>query len=769
MRRSHRGLRPSGWQNDRRPAGHEVAFSTERMPKTSLLPVIGLAGVLLAAAASAQETAARGDRPERPALAAREFAGVFAHDGALLAAAKSYRATFTADGAVFEPALGKDAQTAHRFGVRTVDVRRGGRAVLVAADDAPVRSHDRRTVTFARPGVDERFTATPAGLKHSLVFAERPAGPGDLTVRVAIDTTLPRAAGDELAWRDERGNGVALGEVIGIDAQGQRCSGSARHVAGGVELLLPAAFVDRAVFPLELDPLIGTSIQAYAGLDCDFPDVAYDAFSNTYCVVWTQFLGGGATGIVGSVWLADTLGFGYAFAINQPGDEDSVRVCSIGGTGLFVIVWVNYAGSASSIQGLALEPQQALGTSVFTIDGPANVWSPVVSSEATPYDDDCLVAWLDGTYGLLGCSVAIDASFQVSATPIVQLAGGNVSEPAFSKQGGDPGVHLLTWTDRPPGQPGWIRAQVVDNDLNPLGPGAWIQNSPQNTGFSASDGDGFVFLVAWEEQEIANPSATDVRGKIVTVGPGGITSVGSALDLAAYPNDVDYSCDVAMLGDRFGIAYMVADAAAPFFDDCYARVLSRQGAAIGAELRLDVTPGTGYVYEHAPRLIGRRDGDPYTIADDGLCVFADQSITTGDSDVGLQRLEATGPGGPIVDLGGGCGPGGLAASLGPFALGNPAAPLELYGAQPLAVPFVLLGMAGARISCGVCSFVDPTTFWFVPNTAGTAATALSIPGAPALVGFTFDFQFASFNVLYVGCPALPGVALSNVVRATIGV
>lgn len=746
------------------------------MPRTSLLRVASLvsraslAGALLIAAPAAQGPTLRGERPQRAPVATREFAGVFAHDGELLAVAKNYRATFTADGVVFEPALGKDAPAAHRFGVRTVDVRRGGRSLSVAADGPPLRSHDRRTVTFARPGVAERFTATPAGLKHSLVFAERPAGAGDLTVRVAIDTTLPHAAADaELAWRDDRGNGVALGEVVGIDAQGQRCRGSACCVDGGVEFGLPAAFVDRAVFPLELDPLIGTSIQGYAGLDCDFPDVAYEAFSNTYCVVWTQFLGGGATGVVGSVWLADTVGFGYAFGINQPGDEGSVRVCSVGGTGLFVIVWVNQAGGASSIQGLALEPTQAQGTNVFTIDGPANVWSPVVSSEATPYDDDCLVAWLDDTYGLLGCSVAIDPSFQVSATPIVQLAGGNVSEPAFSKQGGDPGVHLLTWTDRPPGQPGWIRAQVVDNDLNPLGPGAWIQSSPQNTGFSASDGDGFVFLVAWEEQETANPSATDVRGKVVTVGPGGITSIGGVLDLAAYPNDVDYACDIALLGDRFGIAYMAADATAPFYDDCYARVVSRQGAAIGAELLLDVTPGTGYVYEHAPRLIGRRDGDPYTIADDGLCVFADQSITTGDSDVGLQQIEATGPGGPIVDLGGGCGPGGLALSQGPFALGNPAAPLELFGAQPLAVPFVLLGAAGARISCGVCSFVDPTTFWFVPNTAGTATTSLPIPGAPALVGFVFDFQFASFGVLYVGCPALPGVALSNVVRATVGV
>jgi hypothetical protein len=94
-------------------------------------------------------------------------------------------------------------------------------------------------------------------------------------------------------------------------------------------------------------------------------------------------------------------------------------------------------------------------------------------------------------------------------------------------------------------------------------------------------------------------------------------------------------------------------------------------------------------------------------------------------------------------------------------------PLELYGAESLAVPFVLLGMPNARINCGVCSFVDPTNAWFVPNTAGTAITSLEIPGDPLLIGFSFDFQFATFNVLYVGCPALPGVAASNIMRATI--
>ncbi|MCB9879159.1 MAG: hypothetical protein H6835_16305 [Planctomycetes bacterium] len=709
-------------------------------------------------------------RAQAPAVsAAQRCAGVFAHDDQLVAAAKSWRATFGERGVTFRPALGREAPAAHTLTLATRTIARGD-VMLLGAHDAstPLRRHDRERVTFAWPGVDERYHARPDGLEQSFVFARRPAGRGDLVVTLDVATDLaPDATGAR--WLDEHDNGVAIGEVIAIDGKGERCRGERRLAAdGALELRLPGAFVDRCVYPLELDPLIGTATQAYNGVDADFPDVAYDGFSDTYCVAWTQFYGGGQTGIVGSVFTADPLGFGYAFGINQNLDADSVRVTSIGGTGVFVMVWVSYDQNGNWIDGIAFEPVQAQSTGLFTIDGPFDVWNPLLSGEATAYDDDCLCAWLDSTYGLLGCTIQVDVNLQVGATPVIQVAGGNVFEPAISKQGGDAGLHLVTWVDRPVGSPGWVRAQVVDHDFNLLGPGAWIQNAPQDAGYPAVDGDGFRFLVAWEEQEVQNPSTTDVRGKIVTVGQGGVTSVGTALDLVAAPGVIDYAADVSLLGDWFGLAFMKATPTGIYSDDCWAQVLSPAGAPIGPAQRLDVNTTNYYRYEHAPRLIGRRCGDPSTQHDDGVVVFADQSTQSPfDSDIGVQGLEALGPGGPVTDLGGGCGPGGLATSNGPFAIGNPAAPLELFGAQPLAIPFVLVGMPDARVSCGVCSFVDALGVWFAPNSAGTVATTLAIPGDPGLVGASIDFQFLSFNVLYVGCPALPGVALSNAVRATI--
>jgi hypothetical protein len=724
--------------------------------------ILGLVGAL-ALPGTAQR---QGRAPDRAAVATRTVAGVSDFGGGVAAVAQRYRAEFGERSVTFRPALGKQAPRAHTWCTTTTAITRGDTLVLDAAAAQPGHTHDRTSATLHWPVVAEKYAAQPDGLKQSFVFAEPPRGHGDLEVHLAIDTTLVRAPG-AFVWHAENGPAVTLGDVVGIDARGARCRGELRPTTTGVTLVLPADFVDHATYPLELDPLIGAPFQALAGVDADFPDVAYDAYSDTFCVVWTQYFANGTVGVVGSVFDADTWVFGYAFGVNQPGDEDSVRVTNIAGTGLFVMVWVNHRQNGNSISGLAFEPTQAQATTVFTIDGPGPLGMPVLSGEATLFDDDCLVVWRDDSFGLLGCSVAIAQNLQVSATPILQLGGINAVEPAISKQGGNPGLHLVTWIDRPPGLPGRVRAQVVDHDMNLVGAGVFVQNVPQDCGFPAVDGDGFKFLVGWEEQEAVNPSATDVRGRIVTVSQAGVTSIGGVLDLAVYPNDLDFAVDVARLGDKFGIAYMGAVGTLPFHDDAWFRVVSGTGALIGPELRLDVTPGTQYRYEHGPRLIGRCAGDAQLNVDDGLCVFADQNAQTYDSDVGLQPIEAMGPGGSIVDLGGGCGPGGLASSLGPAALGNSALALELFGAQPLAVPFVLLGLAGPTLGCGVCTVIQPLSVSFVPNTAGSATFPFAIPGTASLVGFAFDFQYVSFNVLYVGCPAVPGVAASNVVRVTL--
>lgn len=726
-----------------------------------------MCALILVASGSASAQRPDAARAPGPAFSTAAAAGVMQHDGALLGVGRNYRATFGERDVEFLPALGKTAPRAQPFRISLQSVRRGEQQLLLAATQKPQRSHDRTSVTFAWPDVAERYETVAAGLEQSFVFAQRPVGHGDLVVDLCVATDLQPRRGKGITYRDAHGNGVNVGEVTGIDASGARVAGTIVFTAQGLRLSLPAAFVDAAIYPLVLDPLIGTATEALPSADTDYADVAYDAYTDTYCVVWTQFYGGGSTGIVGSVWLRGGMSLGYAFGVNQGGDEDSVRVCHIAGTGVFVMVWVNRTSGGDSICGLAFEPSQAQATNVWTLYGPGVVASPVLSGEATVFDDDCLVAWLDGTYGLIGCSVEVDQQLQVSATPLIQIAGGNVTEPAFSKQGGNIGMHVLTWVDRPIGQAGWVRAQVVDHDMNLVGPGVWVQNVPEDAGYPAVDGDGFLFLVAWEQQEIANPSGYDIKGRMLTVGNNGVTSQGAVLDLVTYPGDLDIGVDVARLGDKFGICYEGRLASAPQYGDVYFLAIARNGTPIGAEQRADLTLGNNYINEYVPRLIGRCAGDATLVSEEGLLVFSDQSVATADANIGLQTIAAMGPGGAVLDLGGGCGPGGLAAINGPFALGNHTLQVELFGAQPLAVPFLLIAWPSPVQTCGACTAINPWSSRFVPNAAGYAATPLPLPGDPAFLGIDLQFQFASFNVPYVGCPLAPGFALSNILQATL--
>lgn len=707
-----------------------------------------------------------------PTSALDGFAAVSDQGPEVLAVGRRWRARFDERSLEYRPALGKAAPRCYPLRIELQSVHRDGSEVDFAK--RPVeRRVDRESlrIDFARPGLVERYEARPEGLAQSLVFEARPAGSGDLVARFAVATDLALTGSTEqsVSWRARGLGGVELAGVLGLDALKRTVRGSVKPTASGYELRLPGWFVDAATYPLVLDPLLGPVSEGLAGYDVDFPDAAYEPFADAWALGWTMYSGGGASDAVGALFRASDNAQVMAFVINQSGDEEAVRVTSIQGMGVFVFAWHNLppGGNALRIATMTLEPTQPAASQVYVI---GNGHTPQLSGEATPYDDDCLVVWEDDQAGVVGASLQVNPDLTMAMTqPIVIGGGPDATEIAISKQGGDVGMHVVTWIDRPPGMPGWLRAQVVDHDMNPMGPGAWLQNVPLDAGYPAVDGDGFHFFAAWEQQEAQNPAAVDVLGRTFTVGAGGITSLGQVFDVAVYPGDLDGMPDVARIGERYGVVYQSGSSTQVFVDDCYYRTFTRAGAPIGPEFRLDVTITGNYAYEHAPRIVSKCDGDAASTSDHALVAFADQDNRSAESNVGLQKVEAMGPGGAVVDLGGGCGPAGLCAVRGPCALGNDAFAIDLHGAQPLAVPFLAVGFAGRpMLSCGVCSLVDPHLFQFWPSTSGSATGLLPIPGDAALVGLALELQWAAWNVAYVGCPVVPGVAVSNRVRATIG-
>ncbi len=745
-----------------------------------VLPAI----LLLAASAASQKhlaTRRAGREPDTApphaevVSAARQFACVSEGNGEVLALGSRWRAVFGDSDVSFQPAFGRQAARDWPLRLELLTIRRQDAALPTAA---PMRRVDQalRRVEFDRGTVVERYEARPEGLELSLVFAEKPPGNGDLEVVLAVETDLlPTTDPDPpLRWRQTGLGGIDIGGVVGIDDQGRRTPGRIRRQDDRLVLSLPESFVEDASYPLVLDPLIGPAVETMPGYDNDFPDVAYEPFSDSYCVCWTLFSSSGTADAAIALVRASDLQVPVAFTANQTGSEFDVRVTTVAGMGCYVVVWQNVASANSGVllTGMALEPLTPAAGPLHGIAGPADIESAMLSGEATVYDDDCLIVWDDAQYGICGSSLTVMPDLTLGMLPPVQIGGGpTATELAISKQGGPVGNHLVTWVDRPAGFNGWVRGQAVDHDMNLLGPGVWLYNGTQDVGNPACDGDGHLFLVAWDEQEVNDPSATDVRGRTLTIGPQGITAMGPPLDLAVFPSFQDGQPDVALLGDSFGLVYQTAVGNQPFADDIYFRVISRNGSPCGDEQHIDMNTGQGYAYEHGARIISRRDGDATSMRQDGLIVFADQNNTNAESDVGMQVVSAMGTGGTVVDIGGGCGGAavaGQASTFGPAALGNSNFSVELFGAPPLAIPFLLIGLPGPAVQCGVCSLTQPLVFEFQPNTNGSAARSVPMPCDGSLIGAVVEFQWALWNVNYVGCPLAAGMAATNRIQATVG-
>ena len=253
---------------------------------------LSLAGPLAALLLS---TAALAQAPRRADVdlvqVVRDAHAVYERDGAPAALAGSVDARFGA-GQVRVAARHADAPA---FTMSLREIRRGGVTIAVPADAAP-RSRTMQVDYDHGRGVLERYVARADGLKHSVLLREVIGGHGDLVVRYDVETDLrcaPAAGVSELRFLDAARGGVQFGAVVGIDAEGDRVTGSMNFDGAYLDLVLPASFVETAAWPIDVDPLISGVINTGVSFDDVRPDIAYDVTNDVYLVVFNQQNGGG--------------------------------------------------------------------------------------------------------------------------------------------------------------------------------------------------------------------------------------------------------------------------------------------------------------------------------------------------------------------------------------------------------------------------------------------------------------------------------------------
>lgn len=232
--------------------------------------------VLLAVAITLPLVHAQSPTPVAPGNRAQPLAGpgtiVALHrpvrdglaDTRLWAATDSYKASFAHD-VTFVPYLGSDYPTNQPLTWST-------QAILVGSTELPLGpvepvGTDRR-YELRRPGVTEAYDVRTEGLEQTFVFPHRPAGRGDLVVRGAVATALHAEAQVDahgaILFRDAAGTPIAsYGAATAIDANGMRLPMTTAWANGTLTLRLPAADVERAAFPLVVDPLLAREFFGY--------------------------------------------------------------------------------------------------------------------------------------------------------------------------------------------------------------------------------------------------------------------------------------------------------------------------------------------------------------------------------------------------------------------------------------------------------------------------------------------------------------------------
>jgi hypothetical protein len=328
----------------------------------NLLPRVPvLASLLVALPCFAQSPAVPRDlAPERaePKFVLGRVANVtFDESGAPIALGPDWEARFEARGARFVAVLGTLTPELVDLRLGALSVRQGEVTLPLSVEAVPEVGADR--VSYRRAaGVVERFDAMLAGLAHS-VLLERPlGGRGELVVTVAFAGSVA-GHGKQLADGTllfSKGNGgVAIGALTAIDANGARGAGELRLAPDGIEWVVPAAFAERAAYPLLLDPLVGTNFQVSAASvigsfayeqDLD-SDIAFDATTNSYLVVWQRRNSSTGDAVIhGQRFLATGAPLGGVFTISSASTSRTPRVANCNPSNRFVVTWLQDAPEA---------------------------------------------------------------------------------------------------------------------------------------------------------------------------------------------------------------------------------------------------------------------------------------------------------------------------------------------------------------------------------------------------------------------------------------
>ena len=165
----------------------------------------------------------------------------------------------------------------------------------VQLEQVEPESNGQTLVRYDRGTVVEQYVTQLDSIEQQFVIAE-PLELGDQDLVVAGTIQSPGAfetTGNGWLWRTDSGV-ISLGDVTVLDANGRELEASMTVSATETRIVVDAAALRDAVYPLLIDPEIGTNDFRISDMGPSAPDfdarepaVAYNSTDNQYLVVWS--------------------------------------------------------------------------------------------------------------------------------------------------------------------------------------------------------------------------------------------------------------------------------------------------------------------------------------------------------------------------------------------------------------------------------------------------------------------------------------------------
>lgn len=303
------------------------------------------------------------------------------------AAGDDYKASFH-DGMTFIPYLGVDYPVTQSLGWQTQSVMLGANELL--HNPAVPTAQGSWRYEYRYDAITEAYDVRHEGLEQTFVLRSKPAN-GDLVICGQVTTQLRAEnvapALQSLTFYDDAQRAIIkYGQAIAFDAVGNRVDVATSYNNGAITLTVPASWMEQAVLPITVDPLL-TRVMTTTGLAAvDSLDIGRDdqATIDTVMITYTRAVSATDSDLWARLRTDDFNITAWVFTdITSNWKTDGTSCAFVGGASRWAIVMRRYFYNAATRTSLLRchvhdSGDMTLQTNVGQLNSPAglNDWRP---------------------------------------------------------------------------------------------------------------------------------------------------------------------------------------------------------------------------------------------------------------------------------------------------------------------------------------------------------------------------------------------------------